>query len=110
MRRPKHSQQAVHPHRRQLVSAGRTGVREPSTKASGPAGISRSVAYYWITLPTIGRFAITLGLAATFAAPFDRSRRNARRCLRGGPVILLRFKCKIFDEDSDRPNRDTELT
>jgi hypothetical protein len=64
--------------------------------------------HYWSTLPAIGRFVISLGLAAIFAASLICLDRTGRRWLRGGPLTLGRFKFEIY-KDSGRYNHNPEL-
>src|SRR5260370_9437475 len=54
------------------------------------------MAHYWSMLPAIGRFVISLGLAAIFAASLTCLDRTDRRWPRGGPPILGRFISEIF--------------
>ena len=84
-----------------------SGGREPRPLAR--LQLPRSMAHYWSRLPAIGRFVISLGWAAIFAASLTCFDRTDRRWLRGGPLILGLCMSEIY-KDSGRYNRNPELT
>jgi hypothetical protein len=89
---PKQYKHAIGPYQQRQVCARRTGARRPRTTAPGSGwnGSQRGIRLEHLASNPPFRDKIRFG--SDICGALDLSRQETRQYLRGGPVILLRFK------------------